>query len=250
MMWRIALAAVLTLCLAVIGSQPRAQFNGCSAGFCSNAAASGGGTGPVTFDAKSTVDTNADGVTTITHSNLTVGAGATAISGYLTFSNVVPSGLSVVWDSGASNQTLSAVPTASIANGTAISCALYAFVGSVTAGNKSLVVSWSGSRNIRFAAASWKGNTTASVAAAFPHGTTSTSASPTAVTITSATNHQVTAAFGTPGSITSVDNNAIYFDQLGAIAGAANYANGAASVSLSASPSNTTPVGCGSDISF
>jgi hypothetical protein len=37
MIWRIALAAFLTLCLARLGlQQPRAQFNGCSAGFCSN----------------------------------------------------------------------------------------------------------------------------------------------------------------------------------------------------------------------
>lgn len=40
MIWRIATAAFLTLCLAVIGLQApsRAQFNGCAAGFCSQVA--------------------------------------------------------------------------------------------------------------------------------------------------------------------------------------------------------------------
>jgi hypothetical protein len=41
MMWRIALAAFLTLCLALLPS--RAQFNGCQAGFCAPAAVGGGG---------------------------------------------------------------------------------------------------------------------------------------------------------------------------------------------------------------
>lgn len=40
MIWRIATAVLLTLCLAVIGLQApsRAQFNGCAAGFCSKSA--------------------------------------------------------------------------------------------------------------------------------------------------------------------------------------------------------------------
>jgi hypothetical protein len=46
MMWRIALAGFLTLCFAVLGPLvPRAQFNGCPAGFCSLVAPSGGGGG-------------------------------------------------------------------------------------------------------------------------------------------------------------------------------------------------------------
>lgn len=40
MIWRIALAAWLTLLLAVVGQQSHAQFNGCSAGFCSRVAGS------------------------------------------------------------------------------------------------------------------------------------------------------------------------------------------------------------------
>jgi hypothetical protein len=36
MIWRLALAVFLTLVLALIGTQPRAQFNGCSPGFCSS----------------------------------------------------------------------------------------------------------------------------------------------------------------------------------------------------------------------
>jgi hypothetical protein len=45
MMWRVALAAFLTLCLAALGlnAPSRAQFNGCQAGFCAPRAAGGGG---------------------------------------------------------------------------------------------------------------------------------------------------------------------------------------------------------------
>lgn len=47
MIWRLILAAFLTLCLCTIGQAPRAQFNGCSAGFCTPAAVSGAAyTGP------------------------------------------------------------------------------------------------------------------------------------------------------------------------------------------------------------
>lgn len=42
MTWRVALAAFLLLCLTVLGQQSRAQFNGCSAGFCGGVAAGGG----------------------------------------------------------------------------------------------------------------------------------------------------------------------------------------------------------------
>src|SRR5580704_620738 len=34
MIWRVALAAVIAVFLCAVESQPRAQFNGCSAGFC------------------------------------------------------------------------------------------------------------------------------------------------------------------------------------------------------------------------
>lgn len=49
MIYRIVLAAWLTLLLAVVGQQSRAQFNGCSAGFCSRVA--GGGAPATTWDA-------------------------------------------------------------------------------------------------------------------------------------------------------------------------------------------------------
>lgn len=43
MIWRLALTAFLTLCLVAIGQAPRAQFNGCAAGFCTPATVSSGG---------------------------------------------------------------------------------------------------------------------------------------------------------------------------------------------------------------
>jgi hypothetical protein len=48
MMWRIALAGVIAVFLLAVASQPKAQFNGCPAGFCGGVATSGGGgyTGP------------------------------------------------------------------------------------------------------------------------------------------------------------------------------------------------------------
>jgi hypothetical protein len=52
MIWRVAFAAWLTICLAVLGTQqPRAQFNGCQAGFCAPAAVSSGFSGPASFGA-------------------------------------------------------------------------------------------------------------------------------------------------------------------------------------------------------
>lgn len=70
MIYRIIAAAFLTLCLAVIGLQApsRAQFNGCSAGFCSNLSAS-----CITPTLDGQNDTNGTGSTSI--SFVTTGTG-------------------------------------------------------------------------------------------------------------------------------------------------------------------------------
>lgn len=76
-MWRIALAAVLTACLAAFAlNAPRvhAQFNGCQAGFCNPAVASGGG-GSISFSGTQAVaKTGCGGGFTCTDT-ITIGAG-------------------------------------------------------------------------------------------------------------------------------------------------------------------------------
>lgn len=69
MIWRIALAAWLTLLLAVVGQQSRAQFNGCSAGFCSRVAATpaGGCSQATAFLARTS---GLDGTHTTAYTNL------------------------------------------------------------------------------------------------------------------------------------------------------------------------------------
>src|ERR1700722_6049094 len=54
MIWRAALAAIIAVFLCAVGSQPRAQFNGCSAGFCGGVATGGGGGRTCTDDTAST----------------------------------------------------------------------------------------------------------------------------------------------------------------------------------------------------
>src|SRR5260221_7801876 len=108
-------------------------------------------TGPVNTTAFS-----GTGVTSISAvPGVTVGSGANrALVVLLRFgsnSNVIPSGLTVTWDSGGTNQALTQIPNTSAGqndNGgtNQTSCVAFGLVAP-TPGNKTLLVSWTGSRD-------------------------------------------------------------------------------------------------------
>jgi hypothetical protein len=88
MIWRVAAAAFLTFCLAALGlQQPRAQFNGCAAGFCSKAVSGQ----VVTFNWANNSDDTTNQVVTTFNVGATAPAGAngTFTSGDFLFAEVV-----------------------------------------------------------------------------------------------------------------------------------------------------------------
>lgn len=213
----------------------------------------------VAFDALTSAYTDSTG-TTMTISNLTVGAGANrALTVHLqcgSQSVTFPLGLTLVWDPTGANQALTQIPgtLGATTNITGVS-AIYGLIAPVS-GNKNLVITWLGTGDEMHAcAASWTGVDQTSVAVAFPNGTThvvSGAASPCTVTITSAAGNMVTASHSQNANFW----NTISDNPIGGASGdtsgpnlavAANYKAGAATATLTASFTGTggqISVGC------
>ena len=118
-------------------------------------------------------------------------------------------------------------------------------------GTKTLAGSWGSTADYSISAASFYNVDQASIAAAFQHVTTSTGAtSPATVTVASKPGNMVVASHSggtlgsSPPSFTAVNNNEIYRGNGGfspTFGGAANFAVGAVSVTLTATEGNVNP---------
>lgn len=194
----------------------------------------------VAFDAKSSAVVSVNGATSLTISNLTVGAGSNravfAIVSWAT--STAPTGVTAVWDNGGTNQSMSLVPGTNGSTGVStIATSIYE-LPAPTSGNKSLKISWTGSFEAHAAAISFTGvdQTTPGQNGAAVLKTTVT-ASPCSVPITSATGDMAIAGFieqvsswGTISGTTIAKD-----DTTGpAQAWAANYTSGASSVTATA----------------
>ena len=93
----------------------------------------------VSFEAQGTTDATASAATSISFNNLTVVAG-NALVVTLSFQGALPSGLTVTWDSGGTNQACAPITGAAGANGTTVSAALYGLINP-TPEKKTLVAS-------------------------------------------------------------------------------------------------------------
>lgn len=140
----------------------------------------------VAFDANATADATANGATSITTSNLTVGAGTLrALVVQLCFSLKTVASVTVTWDNGASNQAMTQIVAA---NGTGVvgRVELWGLVAPVS-GAKSLRAAWTGSSDVYINGVSWTGVDQTGGTTTFPHSTSATGSSNTpSVTITSA----------------------------------------------------------------
>lgn len=204
----------------------------------------------VAFDAKTATWTSVSGVATLTISNLTVGSGSNrALALALMCGSCgagLPAGLSLTWDSGGTNQALTQVTGTLVTDSVLTdSAAMYGLVAP-TAGNKSLVISWTGNNEMHAAAISFTGVDQTSVAVAFPHGTNAkvNGASPTTITITSAVGNMVVAAHAQNLSVFGViSDTTLAVDNASGpnTANAANYAAGAATKTLTAAFTGSGP---------
>ncbi len=196
----------------------------------------------VAFDAKTSTITNVNGVATLTVSNLTVGSGANRAMEILLWFSVhpLPSGIVATWDSGGTNQAMTAVANTSSDNSVLTGSTIIYGLIAPTSGNKNLVVSWTGNAEAHAAAISFTGVNQTSVAVAFPNGNTNvhttSTASPTSVAITSATGNMAVAMhLQNVAVFDSTNATTLAIDSTGPnLAIAANYDSGAATVTLTA----------------
>lgn len=188
----------------------------------------------VAFDANATGDDTANGVTSINHAKLTVGAGANrALVVQITWSAVVTSP-SLRWDSAGTNQAMAAIPSAGVTNTNRAE--LWGLVAP-TSGANNLAVSWTTARDVYVNAVAWTGVDQTGGATSFPHGATNTGASgvTASVSVTSAVGNAVMGVHVTPASAVSVNNTQTFLDSVAAgISAGGNRAAGAASVSMTA----------------
>lgn len=204
----------------------------------------------VTLDAVGTTHVTANAAVTKDLTTLTVGSGSNrALVVQISWSNTLPTGITVVWDQGGTNQSCTSVATAS--NTANCSTAIYGLVAP-TSGAKTLRVTWTGSRDIYLQAVSWTGVDQTGGATSFPGGAgfTGSNTTPTS-TITSAVGDAVMAVHDTnTATLLSVNNTSTFIDNVAPnLAGGGNLAAGAASVVLTATLNvSATWASCGTSI--
>lgn len=209
----------------------------------------------VVFDANATAPTQGSaiaGATGVTLTTLTVGVGTNrGLIVQLGFSLTTISGVTIVWDSGGTNQTVTAI-TGAACNGSGGNVrAMLAGLVAPTSGAKTLKVTWTGTSDVELNALSWTGVDQTGGVTSFPHGTCVNGASSVpSVTITSAVNN-ATVETNTNDFIleTTPSKTQTYADATPAtIAGAGSRAAGAASNVHSWGDSATNWAAAGTDI--
>jgi hypothetical protein len=163
----------------------------------------------VTLDSCSTGGVGSGGSgTTVTNLNTTVGAGLT--NGILIFTVVIgsnsapPTGMTAVWDSGGTNQSMTAVPGSPAINGNESIFAFYLL--NPTAGNKNLVVSWTSSVAVLTQACSFQG------ASGVANFNSANGGVPQTVAITAGSNDMAFAAFSSTANFSSTAPTQINID--------------------------------------
>lgn len=174
---------------------------------------------------------------------LTIGAGANrALVVYITLlaSGAASTGVTAVWDSGGTNQSMTLIDSFSNPSDFGASPQTVLMFGLVapTSGNKTLAISWTNSANYSigsasFTGASQVGGTTTFANAVHAQNVTGSSTTATS-TITSTATSIVTAQFLTQIAADSVSDTQLWLNSNPAFNTSANYKTGAASVSLTA----------------
>lgn len=248
MIWRIALAAFLTLCVATLGQQSRAQFNGCSAGFCGGVA--GVVSSVVALDQTASAAVLSASGTNLNFTNQTITGGLSnsalvVVITQTTSTNLT--GMTLHWDSAGTNQLMAQVSNDTLANAQTWVFGLLA----PTSGNKTLALSWTGTGQVLVSSLSLKGVNQTNNATAFQHATNATGSSITPiVVVTSQVNDLVVSAWASTGIFTGVFSGTAIYSNNGGSAwdGAGSYDVGSASVMATATTTSNTWLGASIDV--
>lgn len=207
----------------------------------------------INIDATGTVQDQASALTSFNYSGITVGSGLSngALIAFVAWNGAISSP-TATWDSGGTNQSMTLIKliAANIA-----CCAMFGLVNP-TSGNKTLALSWTTGAPVHCNAQSYTGVLQTGGVTTWPNATSNSHAATSAaisVTITSAVGNQPTAmfAFGTSGTtISSVSGTQIYIENGGGLpVNGADFTAGAASVTLTGTPSQNSIAGAvGSDM--
>src|SRR5258706_8715657 len=171
----------------------------------------------VVFDADSTSDTRVTNATALTHTLLTVGVGANrALIVTLFFGNwagSAPTGITVTWDSGGTNQVCSLIRSVNSASGKGIA-QVWGLVAP-TSGALTLSVAWTNASDAQVAGVAYSG---ADQTSPFDQSATSTgNSSQSSVTVTTSTNDAFVAAHiivSTTQSVSSTNFKIVYNDSI------------------------------------
>lgn len=205
----------------------------------------------VTFDANATADQTLNAVTSITTTNLTVGSGSNrglvlqacwgAVSGLPVTSRVA------TWDFGGSAQAMSEIVNQ--VSGVVLESALYGLVNPV-AGAKTLKLAWTGTADVDINPVSWTSVDQTGGATSFPNGTSNVnSASPSTITITSATNNATMSCVSVAGNPAGPSQTQTFLDTAPAnLSAGGQRAAGAATVTHQWSTAGGSYVMVGCDI--
>ena len=205
--------------------------------------------GTVKIDAVGT-EQHVTGTTSATYTGITVGSGLDrALVVSLNFGIVggtPPTGISVVWDSGGTNQAMTQIVSGANAAGQA---ELWGLVNPAS-GNKTLAVSWTNNAECFVVAVSFTEVLQTGGAVTFPNSAVqNVSATDPKITITSASRHMVMGTMLTGAAVGTLLGTQIYKDNGGAIVDAgATYQAGAATRDVGWTGGFTTALIAGTDI--
>lgn len=177
-------------------------------------------------------DQQASGVTSLSSSRMTVGNGSQrALTITLSFSLQTLTGLTVTWDSGGTNQTMSSVITAN-APATPGRADIWGVTAPVS-GNLTLLASWTGSSDCYMDGADFTGVSQVGGATSFPNSTSAnnTSTSPSLGITSSSSDWTICAGTNKGTNFTAATQTELFNDNSAAtIWGVASQGAGAATV--------------------
>lgn len=208
----------------------------------------------VAFDANATAVVTGTGVTGVTNSNLTVGAGANrALVTQLVLSLKTASAVTVNWDNAGTPQSQALIVSAS-GTGTIARAELWGLVAP-TSGNKAARAAWTGASDAYLNPTSFTGVDQTGGATSFPHsasgtGTAGSGAAFSQAIVSAVGNFTVAAESQDVGSISAPTQTQTFLSNALACDGAGSRATGAASVShgWTTDTTNTHWVIVGTDI--
>lgn len=189
----------------------------------------------VAIDAIGT-EVTSNSVATKSLTTLTVGSGANrALIVGMTLQSTATA-VTVHWDTAGTNQSMTLIGSKAAAS----VCTVYLFgLVAPTSGNKTLTASWTGTSDVTLAAVAFTGVNQTGGVTSFAHFTSAAATGVPSLAVTSATGDWVIGCLAnSSGAFSTVGNTSWYLDNApNNFSAAGNYATGAATVTLTATPS-------------